>query len=128
MLDKFPISARLPASDLDRARAWYSDKLGLEPAKQGAMGNLWYLTGGTWFLLYQTPAAGMAQNTAAGWQVSGIETVMTELRGRGVLFEDYDFGPDFRTVDGVIASPEGKAAWFKDSEGNIIELSEPAGG
>ena len=128
MLDQFPLSARLPASDIARARAWYHDHLGLDPAKEGLMGNLWYETGGTWFLLYQTPSAGTARNTAAGWQVRDIESVMTTLRDRGVAFEEYDFGPDFRTVNGLIATPEGKAALFRDSEGNIIEISEPDDG
>jgi len=127
MLDQFPISARLPAADINRARAWYHDHLGLDPAKEGTMGNLWYQTGGTWFLVYQTPSAGTAHNTAAGWQVVDIEGVMAAMRGGGVVFEEYDFGPDFRTVNGLIATPEGKAAWFKDSEGNIIEIAEPAG-
>jgi catechol 2,3-dioxygenase-like lactoylglutathione lyase family enzyme len=124
MLESFPISARLPASDIGRARAWYSERLGLEPAKEGPMGNLWYETGGTWFLLYLTPAAGTARNTAAGWQVKGIESVMAELRARGVVFEEYDLGEHFRTVNGLVTLPYGEAAWFKDSEGNIIELSE----
>lgn len=123
MLDQFALSARLPAADIDRARAWYSEKLGLEPAKVGPMGNLWYSTGGTWFLVYQTQAAGTAQNTAAGWQVHEIETVMDDLRARGVVFEEYDF-PQFKTVDGLVSLPYGKAAWFKDSEGNILELGE----
>lgn len=125
MLEKFAVSARLPASDLARAREWYHDKLGLDPAKVGPMGNLWYQTGGAWFLVYQTTAAGTARNTAAGWQVTKIESVMAELRGRGVKFEEYDLGADFKTVDGLVTLPYGKAAWFKDSERNIIELSEP---
>lgn len=125
MLEGFALSARLPAADIDRARAWYSEKLGLEPAKVGPMGNLWYSTGGTWFLMYQTQSAGTAKNTAAGWQVTEIETVMAGLRSRGVIFEEYNF-PEFKTIDGLVTLPYGKAAWFKDSEGNILELSEPS--
>jgi len=125
MLNDFPISARLPAADIERARQWYREKLGLEPSIAGPMGDLWYETGGTWFLVYQTQAAGTARNTAAGWQVKGIEEVMAGLRARGVVFEDYDFGPEFHTVDGLLVLPNGKAAWFTDSEGNIIELAEP---
>ena len=123
MLEGFPLSARLPAANIDRARAWYGEKLGLEPTKVGPMGNLWYSTGDTWFLVYETPAAGTAQNTSAGWQVTGIEAVMADLRSRGVAFEEYDF-PQFKTVEGLVTLPHGKAPWFKDSEGNIIELSE----
>ena len=63
------------------------------------------------------------RNTIAGWTVTGIEAVMADLRGRGVVFEDYDFG-DFKTVEGLADFGGAKAAWFKDSEGNTLELSE----
>ncbi|MEX0789767.1 MAG: VOC family protein, partial [Actinomycetota bacterium] len=111
--------------DIDRARAWYREKLGLEPKKE-MMGNLWFeFAPGTWLLVYQTGSAGTAQNTQAGWAVKGIEAVMKDLRDHGVQFEEYDMG-EMKTVDGLLDVPGmGKAAWFKDSEGNIFELSEP---
>ena len=123
MLKDYPLTPRLPAADLDRARAWYEDKLGLVPDSI-EMGGAWYQTGGGWFYLYQTPSAGTAQNTAAGWTVTSIETVMDEIRGRGITFEEYDFGDMGRTDRGLMITPGGKAAWFKDSEGNLLELSE----
>ncbi|MFN2487036.1 MAG: VOC family protein [Acidimicrobiia bacterium] len=125
MLSDFPISARLPASDIGRARAWYEQKLGLQPESEEMGGQaLWYQTGGAWALLYQTEAAGSAQNTSAGWTVTGIEAVMDEMRQRGVIFEEYDFG-EMKTENGLLNIPPGyKSAWFKDSEGNILELSE----
>ena len=123
MLEQYPISARAAASDLARARDWYREKLGLTPQRE-AMGGVWYRFGGdTWLYLYETPSAGTAQNTIAGWQVQGIEQVMADLRGRGVTFEEYDFG-EMRTVDGLIEMGGAKAAWFKDSEGNTYELTE----
>jgi len=109
MLSHFPISARLPAADIDRARLWYSEKLGLAPSGE-TMGNLWYEAGGTWFLLYKTSSAGTAKSTAAGWQVTGIEQVMNRLRERGVVFEDYDLGATGKTVDGLLTYAAGKAA------------------
>jgi len=124
MLNAFPISARLPAADMERARSWYSEKLGLEPVGE-TMGNLWYEVGGSWFLLYKTSYAGTAKSTAAGWQVTGIERVMDDLRRHGVVFEDYDLGATGKTVDGLLTYAAGKAAWFKDCEGNTIQLSEP---
>ncbi|MDP8957081.1 MAG: VOC family protein [Actinomycetota bacterium] len=126
MLERFPIHATVAASDIERARAWYRDKLGLSP-KREEMGNLWYeFAPGTWLLVYQTGSAGTAQNTQAGWTVKGIESVMEDLRGRGVGFEEYDFG-EMKTVNGLLEIPGmGKSAWFKDSEGNTFELSEPA--
>jgi catechol 2,3-dioxygenase-like lactoylglutathione lyase family enzyme len=125
MLGDFPMSARLAASDIQRARGWYEASLGLTPEREEMGGAaLWYRTGATWFLLYQTDSAGTAQNTVGGWEVTGIEAVMAGLRERGVTFEDYDFG-EMKTVNGVLTGPDGsKAAWFKDSEGNALELTE----
>ncbi len=126
MLEQFSVHATVAASDLERAKTWYRDKLDVTPKKE-LMGSLWYeFAPGTWLLVYQTGAAGTAQNTQAGWTVKGLEGVMEGLRGRGVEFEEYDFG-EMRTQNGVLEVPGlGKSAWFKDSEGNILELSEPA--
>lgn len=126
MLAQFPVSARLAAADIARARTWYQEKLGLAPEKEEMGGMaLWYRSGATWFLLYQTETAGTARNTVAGWEVTGIEAVMRSLRSQGVVFEEYDFGEGMRTVDGLMLEPGGaKAAWFRDSEGNFLELTE----
>ena len=125
VLEQFPIHATVAASDLERAKAWYREKLDLEPKIDDPMGAWYRFNGDTWLLVYHTPSAGTAQNTQAGWAVTGIESVMGELRSRGVVFEDYDFG-EMKTVNGLLATPGGKAAWFKDSEGNTFELSERA--
>jgi catechol 2,3-dioxygenase-like lactoylglutathione lyase family enzyme len=123
MLEQFPVSARAAAIDLARARRWYADKLGLAPAMEDPNG-VWYRFGGdTWLYLYQTPSAGTAKNTIAGWSVKGIEAVMADLRSRGVVFEEYDFG-EMKTVDGLLEMGGAKAAWFTDSEGNTYELTE----
>jgi catechol-2,3-dioxygenase len=123
MLAAFPISARAAASDLARARQWYQEKLGLEPERED-MGGVWYRFGGdTWLYLYSTPSAGTAKNTIAGWQVQDITAVMADLRARGVVFEDYDFG-ELKTQNGLADFGVAKAAWFKDSEGNTYELTE----
>ena len=125
MLGEFPMSARLAASDIGRARTWYEEKLGLAPEREEMGGaGLWYRCGTTWFYLYQTESAGTAMNTVGGWELTGIEAVMAEMRSRGVVFEDYDFG-EMKTVEGLLTVPPGyKAAWFKDSEGNTLELTE----
>jgi catechol-2,3-dioxygenase len=123
MLTRFPIHATAAAIDLDRARQWYEEKLGLVPEREDP-GGVWYRFGGeTWLYLYATPSAGTAKNTIAGWTVTGIEAVMAGLRKRGVTFEDYDFG-EAKTLDGLADFGMAKAAWFKDSEGNTYELSE----
>jgi catechol-2,3-dioxygenase len=123
MLEQFPIHATAAAVDLARAKTWYQERLGLLPEREDP-GGVWYrFARDTWLYLYATPSAGTAQNTIAGWTVTGIEAVMTDLRARGVIFEDYDFG-ELKTVDGLADFGMAKAAWFKDSEGNTYELSE----
>ena len=118
--------ATIPASDIDRARRWYSEKLGLEPAQDGDEG-LTYETGkGTGFLLYPSQFAGTNQATAMGWSVTDFDAEVAEMRGRGVTFEDYDF-PEFKTENGIMTMPNGmQAAWFKDSEGNILAIDSSA--
>ena len=124
MLNDYPLIARLAASDIARAKAWYHDKLGLDPQREEMGGGvLYYQTGGAWFGIYQTDFAGTAKNTVAGWTVTGIEGLMAGMRARGVVFNDYDYG-EIKTVDGVLSMGDYKAAWFDDSEGNTIELSE----
>ena len=119
----FTVHASLAASDIDRARAWYSEKLGLEPFEEGPGGVLRYKAGETQFGIYPSAFAGTNQATAAFIVFNDFDTAFAELSSRGVTFEDYDFGDDFRTVDGVMEAPEGKAAWFKDSEGNILGIA-----
>ncbi len=119
------IAVTLPAADLDRAKAWYSKILGLEPVEIEPMGELWYELGGYRFMVYSSQFAGTNQATAAGLLVDDAEATIAELRARGATFEDYDFGEDFRTVDGVMTLPDGrKSAWMKDSEGNILGISQ----
>ena len=122
MLDSFPINAVLPAADLDRARAWYADKLGLKPTSED-MGGLWYETGGTAFVVTHSQFSGTAPNTAAEWRVTDLLGLMAKLRARGVVFEEYDI-PDFKTENGLFAYGGFRAAWFKDSEGNTLGLGE----
>ncbi len=111
----------LPASDLARAESWYRQYLGIEPTDRTEDGSLLYEVGGTAFLVYASQYAGTNQATAAALAVTDFDTAISELRARGVVFEDYDFGDEFRTVDGIATSPDGsKAAWFKDSEGNTL--------
>ena len=132
---EFTIHPELTASDINRAKAWYSEKLGLEPSKHGGEP----IEAGAkpenyeWELLYETPTAkfgiypsdhaGKNQATAARIVVQDFDAAHAELLARGVVFEDYDFGDEFRTIDGVLVSPDGeKTSWFKDSEGNILAI------
>lgn len=119
------ISPTLPASDLGRAKKWYSEKLGLEPVRESIFGGLVYEAGGVEFLIYASEFAGTNEATAASFTADDFDAAVETLRSNGVVFEDLDFGEMGSTVDGVISTPDGqeKAAWFKDSEGNILAVS-----
>jgi catechol 2,3-dioxygenase-like lactoylglutathione lyase family enzyme len=126
MLEGFAIHPTLPASDLDRARRWYQEKLGLKPVRQDEVG-LWYEFAGSRLLLYQSGYAGTSQSTSAEFLVEEIEAVVSRLRDQGVVFEEYDF-PGLKTENGLAAIGRHKTGWFKDSEGNILSLDEPPPG
>lgn len=118
------VFASLPASDLDRARAWYEEKLGVTPSGESDGGSLMYLLGDSGFMLYESRFAGTNEATAAGVAVKDFDGAIAELRSKGVTFEDVDMGDGTATVDGVLTGPDGdRIAWFKDSEGNILGLA-----
>ena len=131
MLDQYGVATRLPAQNLERAKAFYADKLGLRPAEERPGGVL-YRCGGSSFALFASAGRASGEHTQMGWTVDDIEAVVDELRRRGVEFEHVDV-PGLRTVDGI-AEVEGnypsvgvgeRAAWFRDSEGNLIGIAEP---
>jgi len=122
------VGAMLAAADLARARAWYADKLGLEPLHYLPNEEMVFRQGATHFSVYQTESAGTAKNTVAVWRVDDLRTEVAALRSRGVAFGDYEIG-DARTVDGIYTDPDdgSLAAWFTDSEGNTLGLVEDHG-
>lgn len=122
MLGNHEFVAMLPVSDLDRAKRWYSEKLEFEPFAEDN-GGAHYRSGSARFDLYITQFAGTAQHTQVGWMVDDIERTVELLQGRGVVFEDYDF-PGLKTVEGIAELGYERAAWFKDSEGNILSLGQ----
>jgi catechol 2,3-dioxygenase-like lactoylglutathione lyase family enzyme len=125
------IATRLPAGDLQRARRWYAEKLGLEPVEERP-GGLRYLVGGAEFAVYQSGGRADGSFTQIAFTVDDVEAEVAELRARGVVFEDYDLpGQD---PDSGIVPVEGnypskgtgeRAVWFRDSEGNMIGLGQP---
>jgi len=122
------VGVSLAASDLARARAWYADKLGLEPLHVFEGEELVYRQGATHVSIYVTPSAGTARNTLGVWRVDDLRAEMAALRSRGVVFEDYDIDGT-RTVDGIYTDPDdgSMGAWFKDSDGNTLGLVEDHG-
>ena len=127
MLSNSRVEANIPAGDLDRARDFYADKLGLTPTREFAEARLlrYETAGGTMFNVYETAYAGQAGHTIAQMHVDDIESEVRDLEAKGVSFEVYDDLPGARW-DGRIASLEGmgRAAWFKDSEGNILCIDQ----
>lgn len=121
MLKDRRVAATIPATDIDRAIAWYRDKLGLEPADKTPAGATYQCAGGTTFDLYPSQFAGTGQQTVMGWDTDELEKDMDELRGSGVTFEEYDL-PGIKTVNGIADLDGERGCWFKDSEGNILSL------
>ncbi|HST49696.1 VOC family protein [Jatrophihabitans sp.] len=125
MLNSSTITANIPASDLQRARDFYADKLGLTPSfEMGGMMMIYKTDGGTIFTIYQTDYAGQAGHTIAQWHVEDVDGEVRDLKSKGVVFEQYDL-PGVQWQDNVASMAEmGKAAWFKDSEGNILCIDD----
>ncbi len=128
MLNDSLVTANVPASDLDRARRFYADTLGLTPAGENPGGLIYTTAGGTTFFLYETDYAGQAGHTIAQWHVTDVQSEVEELKAKGLRFEHYDM-PGV-TWDGDVASiaEMGRAAWFKDSEGNIMCIDDAVPG
>jgi len=126
MLSESKVEANIPASDLKRAREFYSDKFGLTPTADIMGMNLRYQTsGGTAFNIYETQYAGQAGHTIAQWHVTDLESEVADLKAKGVQFEVYADMPGVEWREEIAVLPGlGKAAWLKDSEGNILCLDE----
>ncbi len=128
----FTIHPELPAVDIERAKAWYKDKLGLEPVDADPGDDeLFYDTGSARFGVYQSRHAGGNLATAARLVTDDFDQMFATLRSTGVVFEHYpiaenfgsDEGPPPYWDNGALVFPDGeKTAWFKDSEGNILAL------
>jgi catechol 2,3-dioxygenase-like lactoylglutathione lyase family enzyme len=131
MLQAGRLAARIPVQDLDRARAFYADKLGLEPIEERPGGLLYRCASGE-FALFKSAGASTGAFTQMGWEVDDVDATVAELRRRGVVFEDVDL-PGLTTVDGIAeiagnypSKGRGeRAAWFRDSEGNMLGIGQP---
>lgn len=110
--------AVLPASDLERAKSFYSEKLGLTPVNENPAGAFYEL-GGVQFFVTKSTGASPGDFTQLGVRVADIEAAVAELRGRGVAFEEYP-----NSKEGIMDTGPVRAAWFKDSEGNLIGVNQ----
>lgn len=129
--DATKTATRLAAQDLDRARAFYAEKLGLEPADERP-GGILYRVGDTEFALFASGGRATGDHTQMGFEVDDIEATVAELQARGVVFQEVD-APGLRTRGGIAdidgnypskhASGE-RGAWFHDSEGNLLGIGQ----
>jgi len=129
MLGKAKVATRLPAKDLERARAFYSEKLDLDPIEQ-RQGGLRYVCATSEFAIFISAEAQPGALAYMGWEVEDIETTVRELRGRGATFEEYDL-PGLKTIDGIAGNYANKGigergVWFRDSESNLLGIGQPA--
>ncbi len=124
------VATRLPAQDLDRARRWYGEKLGLEPVEERP-GGLRYKCGPTYFVVFQSTGKASGESTQMAWEVDDIDAVVADLMSRGVAFERVD-SPGMKTVNGI-ADIDGnypskgrgeRGPWLRDSEGNLLGIGQ----
>lgn len=123
MLSECPIHAALPATDLERAKRFYADQLGLLPESEGPDGLFYRCGGTTRFLVFPSGGGASGAYTQMTWNTPNIEAEVAELKARGVVFEEYDL-PEVKTSNSVATLGESKGAWFYDSEGNLLALGQ----
>jgi predicted enzyme related to lactoylglutathione lyase len=118
-------SATLPAQDIARARKFYEQKLGLTPEMVTPDGGAVYKTGTTEFSVFPSHGKASGDHTQIALVVADVPSTVAELKKSGVRFEEYDF-PGFKTEGGIADMGDGKGAWFKDTEGNLLGLLQTA--
>ncbi len=122
MLSDAPVQAMLPVKDLEAAREFYEQKLGLGKAGEEPGAAIIYRSGGTTLCVYLSKFAGTNQGTAALWEVNDVEKTVEELKGKGVAFEHYDNLPAVQRTGDVHRAGDIVMAWFKDPDGNILSV------
>ena len=126
------MATRLPCEDLERARRFYRDVLGLEPAEERDGGLLYHGASGS-FALFASAGRSSGESTQMAFEVDDLDAVVAALKARGLEFEEVDM-PGLETRDGIV-EVEGnypskggrgeRAVWFRDSEGNLMGLGQP---
>jgi catechol 2,3-dioxygenase-like lactoylglutathione lyase family enzyme len=128
MLAERRVHVTLPVADLDRARAFYEGKLGFRPYNVQPTAVLYRAGADTYFAVSKGTATSTGAHTQMAFTTHDLEAEVADARARGIVFEEYDF-PGFMTVDGIAPVGPNRAAWFKDSEGNligIIQFADPS--
>jgi predicted enzyme related to lactoylglutathione lyase len=123
MLKNAAVVPYIPVADVGRARKFYEGALGLKAKEEYAGGVIYECGKGSWVFMYPSPGAGTSKASTAFWTVDDIEAEVAELKTRGVVFEEYDM-PGLKTVNSIATGGGAKTAWFKDTEGNILAVSQ----
>ncbi|HEY0053377.1 MAG TPA: VOC family protein [Caulobacteraceae bacterium] len=122
MLEAMDAMATVPVKDLARARPFYEGVLGLKPIGGQEMGVQGYRAGKTTVLVYQSEFAGTNKATTVTWSLGDdFDGVVEDLREKDVVFEQYEM-PGTTYDNGVHVMGEMRVAWFKDPDGNIINI------
>ena len=125
------LAARIPVRDLERARSFYADKLGLEPAEERPGGLLYRCASGE-FALFESAGAASGTHTQMGWDVDDIEATVAELNSRGLELEEFDM-PGMPIENGIVEVPGNypskggrgeRAVWFRDLDGNLFGIGQ----
>jgi predicted enzyme related to lactoylglutathione lyase len=125
LIERAVVESTIPAQDLQRAKTFYAEMLGLTPSSEERIGLRYRLADGTRFRLFRSGGKASGAHTQMALMVEDLAAAVQELRSRGVNFEEYD-SPGLKTTDGIADVGYARAAWFKDSEGNLIGISQPA--
>ena len=123
MLMNAAIVPYIPVSNVARARKFYEGTLGLTPKEEYAGGVIYECGKGSWVFMYPSPGAGTSKASTAFWAVDDVVAEVAALKARGVVFEEYDM-PGIKMVDSIATAGGAKTAWFKDSECNILAVSQ----
>jgi catechol-2,3-dioxygenase len=121
------VAMMLPVTDHDRAKTFYTEKLGLDYTGTNEEGSATYgLGGGATLVLLPRPDSTPSESTAMSFEVADVAAEVQDLESRGVRFEDYD-SPSLTTVDHMATMGNDKAAWFKDPDGNVLCVHQTLG-
>ena len=118
------VEATVAVSDMSRAKAYFTDTLGLTQVGGEADFFAVFECGGTRLNIYPSPYVGSAKSTVATFVVTDLDVAMAALRQQGVVFEEYDMSDGPTTVNGVAEAGGVRSAWFKDPDGNTFALGQ----
>lgn len=126
MLGNNDVCACLAVKDMDEATKFYGQTLGLEKGMESP-GGTFFTSGDSGVFVYPSQFAGSNQATAAAWQVDDVDATVNDLKAKGVTFEQYDNIPGATREGDVHVMGDLRAAWFKDPDGNILNIVNQVG-